>query len=43
MQSQYDREGEANAKKNVVPERSLISKEVDELLDSVHAAVKARI
>ena len=28
---------------NVIPERSLISKEIDELLDSVHGAIKARI
>jgi hypothetical protein len=28
---------------SVIPERSLISKEIDELLDSVHGAIKARI
>jgi hypothetical protein len=28
---------------NVIPERSLISKEINELLDSVHGAIKARI
>ena len=28
---------------NVIPERSIISKEINELLDSVHGAIKARI
>ena len=38
-----NRIGELIAPKDVIPERSLISKEIDELLDSVHGAVKARI
>lgn len=28
---------------NVIPERSLIIKEINELLESVHGAIKARI
>ena len=35
LQSQFDREGEANAKKNLIPERSLLATEVHELLDAV--------
>ena len=38
-----NRVGELIAPKDVIPERSLISKEIDELLDSVYGAVKARI
>jgi hypothetical protein len=28
---------------DVIPERSLINKDIEELMDSVHGAIKARI